>query len=160
MKTLGNDMIIYKIPQENILIRLKNSFLPIQEEYLGYISEFKNIPKKTKLKLKNSIVSFIKKSKYLLLNFQRYFYDSNAKYADQLIEKWVKSFVNLFFTILITGFVFWIALIGLISIFDFFPFNKISLGPGVWNLLNIIQLGLVVWVSEGIFRFIKYGGKK
>lgn len=157
MKTLDNGLIIYRIPQENILIRLKNSFLPVQEQYLGYISRFINIPKKTKSKIRFGTNSTIKKIKYHLLNFQRYFYNPNAKYADDLIKKWIKSSVRFFMDLLLNGFVFWLTSIGLTSIFTI---TWIQLGPGFLHILNIFELGLILWFFEGIYKYIRGGYKK
>ena len=99
----------------------------------------------------------VKNLKNYFINFQRYFYDPNATYVDKLIEKWIKFVVPAFLDILITGFITWLFFISFISIF---PINWIKLGPGVWNLLNIIQLGLIIWVFESTYRFLRSGGKK
>lgn len=92
-----------------------------------------------------------------LLKFIRYFYDENLRYADDAIEKWVKTCVILFGDILLNGFIFWLVLLSLISIF---PITWINLGPGIWHLLNILQLGLILWFIEGIYKFIRGGYKK
>ncbi len=99
----------------------------------------------------------IKGLKNLILRFNRYFYDENLKYVDDLIEKQVKSIVPLIFDILLNGFVFWLVLLSLSSIL---PINWISLGPGAWHLLNIIQLGLILWFFEELYKFIRGGYKK
>ena len=80
-----------------------------------------------------------------LLKFIRYFYNDSLQYADQAIEKWFKAFV------------FWLVLLSLIYIF---PISGINLGPGAWHLINILQLGLILWFIEGLYKYIMGGWKK
>lgn len=94
--------------------------------------------------------------KTLILKFIRYFYDPQLKYADDAIEKWVKSLTILFGDILVNGLALWLVLISISSIFQI---QGINLGPGAWHLLNIIQLGLILWFIEKIYVFIRRGYK-
>lgn len=95
--------------------------------------------------------------KPLILKFVRYFYDSHLDYADQALEKWFKSYVLFIVEILTNGMVLWLVLLSIISIFSV---NGIHLGPGAWHLLNILQLGLILWFIEGLYKFIMGGWKK
>lgn len=99
----------------------------------------------------------IKSQKNILLRFIRYFYDENFQYVDKLIEKWIKSFIPFVITIALTGFVGWLFFISLTSLT---PLSWPRLGPGVWNVLNIFQIGLILWCSEKTYRFIRGGYKK
>ena len=91
-----------------------------------------------------------------LLRFVRYFYDEKAMYIDDFIEQWIKSFVRFILDILLNGFMFWLALVALISIFSI----KVSLGPGYWHFLQIFQLGLIICFAEKTYKFIRGGYKK
>jgi len=92
-----------------------------------------------------------------LLKFIRYFYNDSLQYADQAIEKWFKAFVLFVIEIIGNGFVFWLVLLSLIYIF---PISGINLGPGAWHLINILQLGLILWFIEGLYKYIMGGWKK
>ncbi|MAF50781.1 MAG: hypothetical protein CMH64_01690 [Nanoarchaeota archaeon] len=92
-----------------------------------------------------------------ILKFVRYFYDSNLNYADQAIEKWFKAYIVLFVEIATNGLVFWLVLLSLTSIFNI---DGINLGPGAWHLLNILQLGLILWFIEGLYKYGRGGYKK
>jgi len=93
--------------------------------------------------------------KKLLLRFITRFYDSKVNYiedVDKLIKKWTKSLVQFIIAIILEGIMFWLVLLSLISIF---PIDWIHLGPGAWNLLNIIQLGLISWFFEKTYSVIR-----
>ena len=92
-----------------------------------------------------------------LLKFVRYFYDKDVQYVDHIIQKWFKAYVSLIVEITTNGFVFWLVLLSLTSIF---PITWISLGPGAWHLLNILQLGLILWFFEGLYKYMRGGWKK
>ncbi len=91
-----------------------------------------------------------------LLRFVRYFYDERTMYIDDLIEKQFKSFVRFGLDIILNGFMFWLVLMALISIFSI----NVHLGPGLWHFLNIFQLGLVICFFEKIYKFIRREYKK
>ena len=86
-----------------------------------------------------------------ILKFVRYFYDSNLMYADQAIEKWFKGFVLLVVEIITNGVIFWLVLLSMSVIFQI---DGIRLGPGFFHLLNILQLGLILWFFEGLYGLI------
>ena len=91
-----------------------------------------------------------------LLSFVRYFYDDKIGYIDNLIEQWIKSSVRFILDILLNGFMFWLVLIALISIFSV----KVDLGPGYWHLLQIFQLGIIIVFFEKAYKFLRGEYKK
>ena len=94
--------------------------------------------------------------KPLILKYVRNFYNPTLKYADEAIDGCVKSLIVLFGDILINGVSAWLVLLSITSIF---PLDWIHLGPGAWHLLNIIQLGFVLWFIEKNYVFIRRGYK-
>ncbi len=99
----------------------------------------------------------VKSLKNSILDFQRYFYDPDAQYTNRLLEKWLKGLVQLGIEIFINGFIFWLVLLSIISIFSI---KFVILGPGAWHLLNILELGVIIWFFEEMFKFIMGGYKK
>lgn len=99
----------------------------------------------------------IKSSKNSLLNFIRYFYDENFQYIDKLFENQGKKLVRFVLTIALTGFVGWLFIVSLISLF---PINWIKLGSESRIFLNIFQIGLIVWCSEKTYKYLRGGYKK
>ncbi len=99
----------------------------------------------------------VKSLKNSILDFQRYFYDPNAQYVDRLFKKWLKGLVQLGIEIFLNGFIFWVVLLSIVSIFSI---NFINLGPKAWHLLNILELGVIIWFFEEMFKFIMGGYKK
>ncbi len=94
--------------------------------------------------------------KPLILKFVRYFYDSKLAYADQAIEKWFKGYILFIVEIITNGFLLWLVLLSITTIF---PTYWIHLGPGAWHLINILQLGLILWFIEKIYIFARRGYK-
>jgi len=90
--------------------------------------------------------------KKLLLKFVRRFYDPNLAYVDRLIDEWVNKFVRFFIYVIFNGFMVWLVFVALKSLI---PLNWPILGPGVWHLLNILQLGLISWFLKGLIQFIR-----
>ena len=95
--------------------------------------------------------------KNYLLRFIRYFYDPNATYVEKLLEKWFKFSVDLLIKIFINGFVFWLFLVSLTSVFTI---NKINLGPGWWHILTIVKLGIIQYFIENTYKYYRGGYKK
>ena len=87
----------------------------------------------------------------LLLKFIRRFYKPNLDYTDSLIKEWVNISVRFFIAILVNGITFWLVLLSLMSIFPL----TVNLGPGVWNILNIFQLGLILWFFKELYNFVR-----
>ena len=90
--------------------------------------------------------------KKLILKFVRRFYDENFNYVDELIKEWITSIVKFITFLFFEGFMFWLVLLALTSVF---PLDWINLGPGAWHLLNILQLGLILWFFEKTYKFIR-----
>lgn len=99
----------------------------------------------------------VKSLKNSFLNFVRYFYNENFTYIDRLIENWVKKIIPFILTIFFTGFIWWLVLLSIVSLT---PLSWPTLGPGAWHILNIFQLGLIVWIIEDRYKFIRGGYKK
>ena len=98
----------------------------------------------------------IKSTKNSFLNFIRYFYDPNFQYVDSLFKELNKKIVRFVLNIALTGLVGWLVIL---SILQLTPATWPILGPGVRHILNIFQIGLIVWCFEKIFRFIRRGTK-
>jgi len=89
------------------------------------------------------------------LNFVRYFYDPKVTYTDTIIQKWIKVLIPFILDITATGFVFYLALSGLV-----FVFPKVSqyifLGTVYWHIpIIILYLGLIRWFFEDLYNFIR-----
>ncbi len=90
--------------------------------------------------------------KKLLLKFVRRFYDSNLTYADKLIEEWEKKSVRFIIDIIINGFVFYLVLVGLSTVFVRLS-DKIYLGKEYWEVpLIILLLGIIIWFFESVLK--------
>ena len=99
--------------------------------------------------LKNSILSFV-----------REFYDPNAAYADKIIEKWNKSFVQLVVWIIFNGLALYLVLSGISFIFPRTS-SYIFIGNSYWQIpLLIIYSGIILWFAEGMYKFVRGGYKK
>ena len=89
------------------------------------------------------------------LNFVRYFYDPKLTYADTLFEKWLKQLIPLIFDIILTGFVFYLFLSGLVLVFPKLS-SYIFLGTSYWHIpIIILYLGLIRWFGEDLYNFIR-----
>ncbi len=99
--------------------------------------------------LKNSFIDFV-----------RYFYDPNIQYVSHLRTKWIKELVPFVLDIILSGFVFYLVLFGIV-----FVFPKISafifLGTTYWHIPMIIFfLGIILWFFENRYQYIRGGYKK
>ncbi len=94
------------------------------------------------------------------LNFVRYFYDENLTYANTLPKKWVKDLIPFIFDIILTGLMFFLFLSGLVFVFPKTS-SYIFIGTEYWHIpIVILYLGLILWFSEDIYKFIRGGYKK
>ncbi len=84
-----------------------------------------------------------------VLTFLRYFYDENFQYTNNLFKSWFNKLIPFILTIAFTGFVGWLFALSLISLFQV---TWIKLDSGI---LNIFQIGLIIWCSEKTYEFIR-----
>ena len=156
MNSFVKSLETYNLPRESRLKYLKT----LKNDYLFNLKE-KLKQKKDKIKaifLKIPQV-FPEKIRYFLLIFIRTFYEPKLMYVDDTIKKWIKDFVKLISSILINGFVSWLAFSAAISIFPIIG-QYIYLGPGLWNLMSIIYLGIFFWFIKGTYRWFRLDYKK
>ena len=94
--------------------------------------------------------------KKLLLKFVRRFFNPDLAYTDALTKQWVDGLVRLIVDIIFYGFVGWLFILSILSIF---PINWINIGPGAWHLLNIFQIGFILWFLKGTLNYLRRGKK-
>ena len=89
------------------------------------------------------------------LNFVRYFFDDKVQYTEHLTTKWIKAFVPWFFTLILTGFVFYLFISGLVFVFPKLS-NYIFTGTSYWHIPVIIfYLGLIRWYGEDLYNLMR-----
>ncbi len=86
-----------------------------------------------------------------LLKFVRKYYQTDLRYADDLLRKWEKVIVRAIIDVFLNGIVVWLVFL---SILTMFPLKYPILGPGAWHILNIFQLGLLSWFFRELWKFI------
>ncbi len=115
---------------------------------------------KTKLKEQKTKGKISKKVKHWLLIFNRKFFDPNLQYTDKLIEQWTKSLVQLIISVILNGFVFYLALRSFTFIFPSIS-QYIYLGTRYWEIpIFIFFLGWLSWFIKGFYKWFRLDYKK
>ena len=90
--------------------------------------------------------------KKLVLKFIRRFYNQDLTYADKFIEERKVGTVTFTIDIILNGI---IGLLVILSVVSLTPATWPKVGPGFWYVLNVFQIGLVLWFFRELINFLK-----